>query len=187
MATAATMTKERGVENLANLEIRSLHHLSLRCSDPEETRRFYEDVLGLEFSAALPSNVDENGRPVEALQLLFRMANGDFITFYYVPSDPRPEMYKPLGGQELHLGMKLSSEQDWVRWQERLKQAGVEFMGPLDHDFVRSIYFGDPNGVTLELTYEVDRHEEILAGEKATARDALSTWTARTASKKTRA
>lgn len=186
MAITATGGTNQGSETLGDPEIRSLHHVSLRCFDPEATRHFYEDLLGLEFSAAIPSDVDENDRPVESLQLLFRMVNGDFITFYHVPGDPRPELYRPLGGQELHLGMKVPSEEDWVRGQERLKEAGVEFMGPLDHDFVQSIYFPDPNGIMLEFTYEVDRHEEIMADEEAKAREALSVWTERTAPKKVR-
>lgn len=187
MATTAATARERDDIKTKEQGIRSLHHLSFRCFNPEETRHFYEDVLGLEFCAAIPSEVDENGRPVEALQLVFRMVNGDFLTFYHVPSDARPELYEPLGGLELHVGMKVPSREEWLRGQERLKQAGVEFIGPLDHDFVYSIYFPDPNGVTLEFTYEVDRHEEIMADEKASARETLSAWTERTAPKKVRA
>lgn len=33
--------------------IRGFHHVAYRCRDSEETRRFYEDVLGLELAAAL--------------------------------------------------------------------------------------------------------------------------------------
>jgi catechol 2,3-dioxygenase-like lactoylglutathione lyase family enzyme len=31
----------------------NIHHLALRCRDAEQTRWFYEDVLGLKLAAAL--------------------------------------------------------------------------------------------------------------------------------------
>ena len=34
--------------------IKGLHHNAYRCRDSEETRRFYEDFLGLRFAEAVP-------------------------------------------------------------------------------------------------------------------------------------
>ncbi|MCJ2187610.1 VOC family protein [Novosphingobium beihaiensis] len=181
MAIAA-MTKDQGAATAVKPAVRSIEHLSFRCFDPEETRHFYEDILGLELCAAIPTEVDADGRKVKALHMLFGMTGGGFVGFYHVPGDPRPDIYKPLDGMDLHVGMKVSSEADWKRWQERLTEAGVEFAGPLDHDFVISVYFPDPNGVMLEFTYEVDRHEEIMAGEAVNAHSALEAWTGRTGS-----
>ena len=36
-------------------------------------------------------------------------------------------------------------------WCERLRAGGVVFEGPIDRGYERSIYFKDPNGVTIEL------------------------------------
>ncbi len=36
--------------------------------------------------------------------------------------------------------------------QEHLRQCGVTFDGPIDHDGPRSIYFTDPDGHPLEIT-----------------------------------
>ena len=36
--------------------IKGLHHAAYRCRDSEETRKFYEDFLGLPFVAALEIN-----------------------------------------------------------------------------------------------------------------------------------
>ena len=33
--------------------LRNIHHLALRCRDAEQTRWFYEDILGLTLAAAL--------------------------------------------------------------------------------------------------------------------------------------
>lgn len=182
--SSVSSAKSGAVPPSARPAVRSLHHLCFRCFDAEETRRFYEDLLGLEFYAALPSGADLAGKPVESLQILFRMAAGDFIGFYDVPDDLKPDMFEHLGGLDLHLGMKVSSEAELMKWAERLTQAGIQFAGPLDHEFIRSIYFKDPNGLLLELTYKVAQHDEIIEREKANAKEALDVWTVKTSARK---
>jgi hypothetical protein len=48
----------------------------------------------------------------------------------------------------LALDVELS---DLPAWEERLRQNGVEFEGPVDRGYERSLYFKDPNNVTVEL------------------------------------
>lgn len=156
--------------------IRSIRHLSFRCVDAEETREFYEDFLGLELTAAIPGEMEVNGEKVEALHLHFRMADGDFIAFYDTTADMDPNMYE-LDPMELHLGMKVPSEKDMMTWSERLKERGVPFIGPMDHDMVQSIYFQDPNKLWLEVTYQVPNHEEIMHREMSTAKELIEDWT----------
>lgn len=164
--------------------IHSLHHVVFRCFDAEETRRYYEEFLGFEFCAAIPSTVDVNGKKLECLQILFRMSNGDFFSFYDVPDDIRPELFEPVSPMDAHFAMKVSSEAEWNRWTERLADAGIKYLGPLDHDFIRSVYFTDPNGVWLEITYQVPDHEKIIAREKSHAKETIEGWTTKTAERK---
>lgn len=163
--------------------IRSLRHMSFRCFDAEETRQFYEDFLGLEFSAALPVEFEVDGETVEGLHILFRMADGDFIAFYDIPADVSPEIFT-LDPMELHLGMKVESEAAMMNWLERIKDKGLEFLGPMDHDMVQSIYFQDPNGIWLEITYQVPDHENIMHREMDAAKDILADWTVKSAPNK---
>lgn len=183
MASVSSV-KSGAVQSPATPAIRSLHHFSFRCFDAEETRRYYEEFLGLEFCAALPCTVDVAGKQAEALQILFRMPNGYFFSFYDVPADIRPDIYEPIGADEVHFAMKVSSESEWQTWVDRLTRAGVKYLGPLDHEFVRSVYFEDPNGLWLEITYQVADHEKILDREESHAREAMNTWTIRTAERK---
>ena len=55
---------------------------------------------------------------------------------------------------------------------------------PVDHGFVTSIYFHDPNGLQVEFTVRSDRHEVILAEEEAKSGEVLVRWTAETAAVK---
>lgn len=156
--------------------IKSLRHMSFRCFDAEETRAFYEDFLGLEFSAAVPVEVELNGKTVDALNIYFRMADGDFITFYDIPEDVAPTTFE-LDPMELHLGMKVESEEAMMKWADRLKDKGLFYLGPMDHDMVQSIYFQDPNGIWLEVTYQVPDHEQIMHREMDAAKGLLADWT----------
>ena len=163
--------------------IRSIRHISFRCFDAEETREFYEDFLGLEFVAALPVEVEVNGKATEALHIFFRMADGDFIAFYDIPEDVDPKMFQ-FDPMELHLGMKVPSEAAMMNWLERLKARGLKYLGPMDHDMVQSIYFQDPNGLWLEVTYQVPDHEEIMHREMSEAKELIADWTIKSAPNK---
>lgn len=157
-------------------EIRSIEHLSFRCFDAEETREFYEDFIGLEFSAAIPKQVEIDGVEHDALHLYFRMADGDFISFYDMPDTVRPEMFT-WDPMTLHIGMKVPDEASMMDWKQRLEERGVApVLGPMDHDMVQSIYFQDPNGLWLEFTYQVPDHEGIMHREMNEAEGLLAKW-----------
>ncbi|MFM1895739.1 MAG: hypothetical protein RLZZ385_813 [Pseudomonadota bacterium] len=44
--------------------IKGLHHNAYRCRDSEQTRRFYEDLLGLPLGLAFEIDVTKTGRRV---------------------------------------------------------------------------------------------------------------------------
>nr|WP_272800732.1 VOC family protein [Sphingobium sp. AntQ-1] len=152
--------------------------------DAEETRQFYEDFLGLELTGAFPTSVDPTGKPVDALHLFFRMAGGDYLSFYDVANEDHANRFDTLTPLDFHLGMKVATQGEMEEWMGRLEKANIQGIGPLDHDFVRSVYFKDPNGVMLEITYEVAEHESILDREQAHSKEALAGWTVKTQERK---
>ena len=58
------------------------------------------------------------------------------------------------------------------------KAEGIEVRGPVDHGFVRSIYFRDPNGYVIELTASTGKHQEIMDPAISKPHDALANWQA---------
>jgi hypothetical protein len=52
----------------------------------------------------------------------------------------------------------------------------VEVRGLVDHDFIKSIYFFDPNGLRLEVTARTER-PGVLEAAAREAHAALSQWT----------
>ena len=61
--------------------IKGLHHNAYRCRDSEETRKFYEDFLGLELAGALEISSTKTGRPTKVLHTFYKMGDGSFLAF----------------------------------------------------------------------------------------------------------
>ena len=55
---------------------------------------------------------------------------------------------------------------------------------PIDHEFVHSIYFYDPNGLALEITCRDKNYEKIMKEDERKAHNNLKIWTEKTRSKK---
>src|SRR5829696_8800873 len=68
--------------------IKGLHHNAYRCRDSEQTRRFYEDFLGLPLSCALPIEETKSGRKTHALHTFYRLGDGSYLAFFEVPDMP---------------------------------------------------------------------------------------------------
>ena len=166
--------------------ISSVHHLAFRCRDAEETRRFYEDVLGLELTAALAlDEVSGTNAHERYMHLFFRMRDGDFVAFFDAPDHlDDPKLFDRKWGFDQHFAMAVESREALLAFQTRIGAAGVTCLGPLDHHFCHSIYFYDPNGVQVELTWRVPEHEQIMADERAAAHERIRAWSEETRAKK---
>ena len=47
--------------------IKGIHHAAYRCKDSEETRKFYEDFLGLKLVETLELSITKTGRQTKVL------------------------------------------------------------------------------------------------------------------------
>jgi catechol 2,3-dioxygenase-like lactoylglutathione lyase family enzyme len=162
-----------------------IHHSAFRCRDAEETRRFYEDVLGLPVAAALAFDEEPgSGKPHPYVHIFFRLPDGNFIAFFDAPDSATKAHFKPGHGFDRHIAFEAESLEQLAGWKARLDAANIPCFGPIDHHFVQSIYMWDPNGLQVEITARTAGHDPILAAEEANARDVLTAWTARTAEAK---
>ena len=67
------------------MRIKGLHHHAVRCRDSEETRKFYEDFLGLPFVGALEIKESKSGRKTNTLHTFYQMADGSHLAFFEAP------------------------------------------------------------------------------------------------------
>lgn len=125
-----------------------ISHPAFSGSKREETIHFYTELLGMEI-VLRQDNLDF---PSEE-HLFFHIGDDNFIAYFVPKAGADLSIYHPAqsgSGWMDHLAIDFSLE-DLERMRERLVEAGVAVEGPIDRGYERSIYFRDPNGVTIEL------------------------------------
>jgi catechol 2,3-dioxygenase-like lactoylglutathione lyase family enzyme len=158
--------------------IKGLHHNAYRCRDSEETRKFYEDFLGLPLANAFEITETKSGRATHVLHSFFRMDDGSSLAFFEAPD--MPFEFKRQHDYDLHIALEVS-EDDLRKMYEKGKAVGIETRGVSDHRIIDSIYFRDPNGYVIELTAKRPGHDEAMDPAKSGAAEKLRTWQERKA------
>jgi glyoxylase I family protein len=158
--------------------IHQLHHFAYRARDAEETRHFYEDILGLPLYHIIQSDhVPSTGEYCPYTHFFFRLQDGSFIAFFDLGDDQAAEPSPNTPDWVNHISFRVDSMQALEDMKARLEANGVEVLGITDHHIFHSIYFFDPNGVRLELTAQKADEFEMLQ-ESKTAHGRLKEWTA---------
>lgn len=129
-----------------------INHLALITPDMDQTVRFYRDIVGLPLVGALSTDTFRH--------YFFDLGNHNTIAFfeYFGVTDTgteKPAGIAATGRQFDHLSFNVETEQDMLNLADRLRGHGVEVTRVIDHDFIHSIYFTDPSGISLEASYWV--------------------------------
>jgi catechol 2,3-dioxygenase-like lactoylglutathione lyase family enzyme len=159
------MTEARKTEN-KEFELRGINHLALVCRDMATTVDFYCNTLGM----PLTKTIDFAGG--RGQHFFFDIGNGDSLAFFWFREAPEaapgiaaPEVGKGISahGSMNHVAFDVSPEKI-EEYREKLLARGIEVTEVVNHDdtprgasrainettFVRSIYFRDPDGISLE-------------------------------------
>lgn len=155
--------------------IKGLHHNAYRCRDSEETRKFYEDFLGLPLVNAFKIETTMTGRKTGegVLHSFFQLDDGSCLAFFEAPD--MPFEFKDQHDFDLHIALEVEPDVLEAMYK-RGRQEGREVRGISDHKFIRSIYFRDPNGYVIELAAKVPGHEAAMDPRKSRAREILDGW-----------
>lgn len=175
-ATPGTTTVTPGTGTATIPMARGLHHFAWRCRDAEETRHFYEDLLGLPLVHVIAADkVPSTGEHSPYIHVFFRMADGSHIAFFDLGDGEAAEPSPNTPAWVNHFAMELETRDELLTMKARLEQAGVAVTGVTDHGFVNSIYFFDPNGLRLEYTIRT-AGPEVDASYRQEAHAALRRW-----------
>src|SRR5882757_2146053 len=154
----------------------SMNHLAYPTWDSAATYRFYTEVLGCPFIAAIQVDaVPSTGDPTPFLHTFYGLSSGGCIAFFEVDGLERPQ---PDGVPSWlrHVALDVESVGDLERWREHLLAHGVDTVGAVDHDGTwTSLYLFDPNGVRIELTVQ---SRELDADDYAQGLGSLNKWCA---------
>jgi catechol 2,3-dioxygenase-like lactoylglutathione lyase family enzyme len=129
---------------VARFNNQGLDHVAIAVRDLERSRRFYENVLGLERVH------DEWDVPVVLA------ANGSGLALFHEDLHPSstPDDVDPPAVRILHIAFRL----DRAGFDEAQKALAAQGIEPhfSDHGLSHSLYFDDPDGHQIELTtYDV--------------------------------
>ena len=154
----------------SEFDLGGINHVALVCADMAKTIDFYSGVLGMPLvkSLDLPGGMGQH--------FFFDAGNGDCVAFFWfaaapdgVPGVSAPAAIPGIGeivsavGSLNHLAFHVPTEK-FDEYRRRLKEKGVRVGPVLNHDespaqvsatlhpgvYVRSFYFQDPDGITLE-------------------------------------
>ncbi len=132
---------------------RGVNHLALVTNDMDATVRFYVGALGARLVATI-------GTP-QFRHYFFEFGPQNTIAFFEYSETRVPAFAKPAGIPDQrviqfdHLSFNLPDEDALMDLRDRLKRADCEVTDVVDHGFLRSIYFTDPNGIALEASWWV--------------------------------
>jgi glyoxylase I family protein len=162
---------------LAPDSIHKLHHFAYRCRDAEETRAFYEDLLGLPLVHLVQAEtVPSVGENCPFVHIFFQMRDGSYLAFFDLGDNTASEPSPNTPSWVNHIALEMDTVEEVHAARDRLVAAGLDVKGVTDHDFINSIYFFDPNGVRLELTVRTKDDEHMDDAAKH-AHDMLAAWT----------
>ena len=127
-----------------------LHHSAYRCKDSEETRKFYEDFLELKLVKVLEIKNTKTNRETDVLHTFYQLKDGSCIAFFEEPNTYFD--FKEQRDFDLHIAFEVT-EEDLKKLYNKGLKLRIDTRGIIDHGFISSIYFRDPNGYVIELTY----------------------------------
>jgi catechol 2,3-dioxygenase-like lactoylglutathione lyase family enzyme len=130
-------------------------HIGLSTLDLDKTREFYEGVLGFKPVRCDIINVTEGGR---IRHIFFDTGRDQLIAFMEargvpgVPAEYDAGINRGLGvpAAFYHFAFEAGTEPALIAKREELIAKGVKVTEVVDHDWAKSIYFKDPNGMSLE-------------------------------------
>ena len=153
--------------------IKGLHHNAYRCRDAEETRKFYEDFLGLPLVNAFEITETKSGRLTHVLHVFFQMDDGSCLAFFEAPDMPFD--FKEQHDFDLHIALEVKHEV-LEPMMEKARAAGIPVRGISDHVMIDSIYYRDPTGYVIALTATRPDHDDHMDPTKNAARATLESW-----------
>lgn len=142
-----------------------INHLALVTSDMDATVRFYHGVLGARLVATI-------GTP-DFRHYFFEFGPHCTVAFFEYTGLELEPFAKPAGVPDRrapqfdHLALNLPDEGALESLRRRLEDADCEVTPVVDHGFIRSVYFTDPNGIALEASWWVRDVTGVPEGDDA--------------------
>jgi catechol 2,3-dioxygenase-like lactoylglutathione lyase family enzyme len=138
--------------------LNGIHHLAIMTADVKRQIEFFSEVLGMRLTALYwMHNVEGYFHAFMELNascsiaFVFAPTVKDIPTAFGVSHAGNP--VKPCApGVMQHLAFNVDTDEELLAMRDRIRANGVRVLGPLDHGFCKSIYFGGPEHLVLEVS-----------------------------------
>ena len=153
-----------------------VHHLAICTADVKVQIEFFTDVLGAELKALYWMHGVEN-----TFHGFLKLSDSSYVAFVQNPDiaaiEPQVGVSHAANtaspsapGTMQHLAFNVESAEELLALRDRIRDRGINVMGPLDHGMCQSIYFAGPEGLNLEIsTSEVGIDERAWIDPEVTA------------------
>jgi catechol 2,3-dioxygenase len=130
------------------MALQRIRHVVLNVRDLAVSKAFYVDIVGMQVQQAMPGGAFLTCGESDHDIALFQAREG---------KEQAAGASRPLSTRVglNHVMLETDSVEDVRALYRRLKAAGNDSARPIDHGSIRSIYFVDPDGNTVEVGYEV--------------------------------
>ena len=119
-----------------------IDHVEVFVKDLEAATAWYERVLGLtEVHRWDPEPI------------MIGIGDTKLALFHAADARGAGDRFGPPSGSGWHRVAWRTDRAGFEAAQRHLREQGVSFRGPIDHEVAWSIYFADPDGNPLEITY----------------------------------
>jgi glyoxylase I family protein len=178
--TAALEEKTRTVDDARSMElttspVRHIQHQAYACWDSEETRHFYEDILGMPLIATVVIEESLRNDGSGYCHTFFEIADGNTLAFFEHTSLVHPKYFNALSARHRHVAFEVEGDAVVHRFKRKLDAAGVANTLTNPGSSL-SLRFNDPNGLILEFTATVRRSLEHERTSRSCAHSELQRW-----------
>ncbi len=147
------------------LHPKGVNHLAISTGDMKGQLEFFCDVLGMPLKALYWMHGVEG-----TYHGFVELSPESYIAFVQHPENAadiqwgvshagNPGAPVTVGAMQ-HVAFHVDDLDDLLAMRDRLRDRGVQVMGPIDHGFCQSMYFAGPEGLSLEVACGASIDEE---------------------------
>jgi glyoxylase I family protein len=134
------------------MKVEKFHHVAYRCKDAKETVQFYKKILDMDLLGAIAEDrVPSTKEPDPYMHIFLDAGNGNILAFFELPNSPPMGRDPNTPDWTQHIAFQVAEMGAVLEAKRRAEAAGLEVIGPTDHNVFQSVYFRDPSGHRLEV------------------------------------